>query len=226
MAYSYTQLKQFALNAGFTGKSADTAAAIALAESSGNPNAINYNDPQGSYGLLQINQKAHPGTSTTALDPQGSFNLAYNISGGGTNFRPWSTYTSGAYQQYLSGSDTTGLSIDPSLNPGLGTDPSLDHSPGATGTPSGTPGSDPTAGGTIDPLTGAPSGDTIGKGTINLPGAIGGGISSIVGAAESWISTGLIGLLAIVLVLIGLFWLVVGNPGKIVKEYAFAKAGA
>lgn len=95
--YTYPQLVQLATNAGFTGAAANTAAAIALAESSGNANNVNVNDPSGSFGLMQINQAAHPGTSITALDPQGSFNLAYQISNGGTNFNPWSTYTSGAY---------------------------------------------------------------------------------------------------------------------------------
>lgn len=99
--YTYPQLVQLASNAGFTGAAATTAAAIALAESSGNPLAVNPNDPSGSFGLLQINQAAHPGTSTMALDPQGSFNLAYQISNGGTNFNPWSTYTSGAYSKFL-----------------------------------------------------------------------------------------------------------------------------
>lgn len=99
--YSYNDLVGLAQQAGFTGASANTAAAIALAESSGVSNAYNPNDPQGSYGLMQINQAAHPGTASTALDPLGSFQLAYQISNGGTNFSPWSTFKNGAYTQYL-----------------------------------------------------------------------------------------------------------------------------
>jgi len=103
--YSYPQLVQLAQNAGFTGQNANTAAAIAMAESSGNPNSIAYNDGgkgYNSYGLMQINgvNDATVGGAQNALDPQTSFNQAYILSGG-SNFSPWSTYNSGAYAQYL-----------------------------------------------------------------------------------------------------------------------------
>jgi hypothetical protein len=100
-SYSFAQLVGLAQTAGFTGSAANTAAAIALAESGGDPTQINTADPGGSYGLLQINQAAHPGTAQTALDPLGSFQLGYEISNGGQNFAPWTTYKTGAYQQYL-----------------------------------------------------------------------------------------------------------------------------
>ena len=104
--YTYPQLVQLAQNAGFQGQNANTAAAIAMAESSGNPNSIAYNDGgkgYNSYGLMQINgvNDAAVGGASNALDPQTSFNQAYILSNGGSNFSPWSTYNSGAYSQYL-----------------------------------------------------------------------------------------------------------------------------
>lgn len=101
-ALSYSQIKQYAINAGFRGQAADTITAISLAESSGNPYAYNGRDPAGgSYGLTQING-VHHGAITAYGDPQTALNLAYSVSNGGTNFRPWSTYTNGTYETYLS----------------------------------------------------------------------------------------------------------------------------
>jgi len=103
---SAAQIYQFAINAGFTGQSAQIITAIALAESGGNPSNINYGDPLGSYGLTQINGAAWGlSTAQSALDPQTALNLAYSISNGGTNFTPWSTFTttnpSLSYGRYL-----------------------------------------------------------------------------------------------------------------------------
>ncbi len=103
---SRQQLQQYAANAGFTGASQNIITAIALAESGGNSDAYNPNDPfGGSYGVLQINGAHIVGGETThacTLDPQCSFNFAFKLSNGGQNFNPWSTYTGGAYQQYMS----------------------------------------------------------------------------------------------------------------------------
>ncbi len=97
-----SQIAQLAANAGFTGAGLSTITAISLAESGGNPGAINYNDPGGSYGLTQINAAAHGSSfAQAALDPQTALNEAFAVSGGGTNFSPWSTYNSGAYLDYM-----------------------------------------------------------------------------------------------------------------------------
>lgn len=88
------------------------AAAIAMAESGGNPCA--QGDPHGpadcsgpngtstSFGLWQIHVPAHPeyGDGSGLLDPDANADAAYKISSGGTNWTPWSTYNSGAYLQY------------------------------------------------------------------------------------------------------------------------------
>lgn len=109
--FTFPDLYQLALNAGFTGGSAQTAAAIALAESGGNPNAVNPNDPGGSFGLMQINEAAHPGLGQPALDPQTAFDTAYAISEGGTNFSPWTTFTSSAYKKFLAAAQTAQASV-------------------------------------------------------------------------------------------------------------------
>lgn len=112
--YTLAQLVDFAKGAGFQGDEAKTIAAIAYAESSGNPYAINPNDPGGSYGLTQINAAAHGPTAIRTLgDPLEAFRQAFRISGGGKNFTPWSTFNNGMYLPYasqlgLAGGSTTG----------------------------------------------------------------------------------------------------------------------
>lgn len=117
MILSHADLETLWVLAGGTRATADTAAAIAQAESGGNTNAIlntayprlpGYHppgsgaQPEYSVGLWQINELAHP-TYTTAqlLDRLQNGNAAVAISRGGASFSAWSTYKSGAYKQYL-----------------------------------------------------------------------------------------------------------------------------
>jgi hypothetical protein len=78
-------------------------AAIALAESSGNPNATNPTDNGGtqtSWGLWQISNGTHNQPVANVLNPQVNAAQAvakYNASG----FAPWGTYKTGAYRQFL-----------------------------------------------------------------------------------------------------------------------------
>lgn len=97
------QIQGYAAAAGFSGAALATAVAIALAESSGNPAAVNPNDPGGSYGLWQINMAAHPEFAGLNLaDPQTNANCAFQVYlQAGGSFTPWSTYGSGAYTAYL-----------------------------------------------------------------------------------------------------------------------------
>lgn len=103
---SASQIAQYAANAGFSGDDLATAVAIALAESSGNPTANGDTalTPGGSVGLWQINIAAHPEFEGWNLtDPQTNADAAYAVyQAAGYNFRPWSTYKSGAFAQYLS----------------------------------------------------------------------------------------------------------------------------
>lgn len=209
MAYTFPQLRQFAVNAGFTGSAADTAAAISLAESSGVPGKINWRDPQGSFGLMQINQAAHPGTASQALDPQGSFDLAYAISQGGANFTPWSTFNNGAYAANLpggmgsAGNGSTILTFDQGQNP-AGVFGDNGSGIGVTGVPgadaNGNTGgfiTDPTTGMTIPVLPGGTSNPGFGSGPGGTGGATGnnpastgqGGSLNIVGAIGGGISS-------------------------------------
>lgn len=103
------QLQSLAAHLGFPDPV--LAAAIAYAESLGNPNAVNItthpapgNAPERSFGLWQINTLAHPQyDETQLLDPTYNGQAAFTISDGGRNWTPWSTYNSGAYKPYMGG---------------------------------------------------------------------------------------------------------------------------
>jgi len=103
--YTYGQLETLWINAGGSKVLAPLMAAIALAESGGNPGALNTTDNNGtqtSVGLWQVSNGTHnyPASWTT---PQGNAAEAvakYKSQGLGA----WGTYTSGAYQQYYQGS--------------------------------------------------------------------------------------------------------------------------
>ncbi|HEV2634287.1 MAG TPA: RICIN domain-containing protein [Actinocrinis sp.] len=79
------------------------AVAIAMAESSCLPNAV-HRDSNGSQdrGLWQINSKAWPKISSTcAFQIQCNADQAYLISNAGTNWKPWATYSNGAWKRYI-----------------------------------------------------------------------------------------------------------------------------
>lgn len=104
-----TSMANLAAQAGFPSLQLSVAAAVALAESSGDPSAYNPetaagNAPgQGSYGLWQINLAAHPEFAGWNLfDPQTNANAAYIVwQKAGGSFSPWSTFKTGAYQSFL-----------------------------------------------------------------------------------------------------------------------------
>lgn len=100
MNLSAAQIQSYAAAAGFSGADLQTAVAIALAESSGNPAAIG--DSGNSLGLWQINLPAHPEFSGANLfDPQSNAQAAFAIYSAAGGFSPWSTYGSGAYAKYM-----------------------------------------------------------------------------------------------------------------------------
>lgn len=103
-SYSAAQLAWFADQAGWSNVSDRTVAvAVAMAESSGNPNAHNTSHGADARGLWQINvaSNAHPEYASTNLyDPMVNAQTAHAIwskSGWG----PWSTHNSGAYLLYM-----------------------------------------------------------------------------------------------------------------------------
>jgi hypothetical protein len=85
--------------AGFHGDALVTAVAVALAESGCNPAAAN---SSGALGLWQIHAPSHPQFSTSCLyDAQCNANAAWAVSSHGTNWGPWTVYSTGSYQSRI-----------------------------------------------------------------------------------------------------------------------------
>ena len=100
------QIAETAWAAGFTMVSRlTTAIAVCLAESGGNPDAVNRAGnvpPSTDRGLWQINSYYHPEVSDAqAFDPFGCAKAAYRISEGGMNWNPWATYTTGSFLGFM-----------------------------------------------------------------------------------------------------------------------------
>ncbi|MGW1743861.1 transglycosylase SLT domain-containing protein [Nocardia sp. NPDC001965] len=123
------QIAQLAVNVGVqNGSNLYTAAAIALAESSGRTDATNTANDNGTVdkGLWQINSvhdDKMPGADR--FDPEVNAQLMAQISDGGTNWYPWSTYNNGAYVEYLAQVQSTlgGTALTPNGGLGAGTGP-------------------------------------------------------------------------------------------------------
>ena len=113
------QLAAYAGSGGFTGGAMATMVAICLAESSGNTLDYNvYRDGSVDRGVCQINNAYHPEVSDAcAYDPGCALKAAYTISNHGTNFGAWTTYTSGAYRQFLTiaNAATSGSANNPAV---------------------------------------------------------------------------------------------------------------
>lgn len=117
-----SEIYSLAKSAGLSDGNAKTAAAIAMAESGGNPNSHNATPPDDSYGLWQINMLGSLGpnrrfiyrlSSNAALyDPPTNARVMASISQGGHNFSPWTTYTRGTYKQFINNPVTT-VSVAP-----------------------------------------------------------------------------------------------------------------
>lgn len=89
--------------AGFPAAAIPIMVAISYAESGFNTLANLVTTKEDSVGIFQINLRAHPSVSRAcAQDPFCAAKAAYTISNRGTNFNPWTVYTSGAYKQWLS----------------------------------------------------------------------------------------------------------------------------
>jgi hypothetical protein len=74
--------------------------AVACAESSKQPCVAGDNGD--SIGLWQINVPSHSEYDPNQLtDPSYNANAAFQISSGGKNWKPWTTWNNGAYKQYI-----------------------------------------------------------------------------------------------------------------------------
>ncbi len=122
MAYTFAELEWLFIHAGGGPLHAPLAAAIALAESGGCPYALagpfdirpeqrcTYRQTiaENSIGLWQINLEAHPqydfgDKGANLFRALNNAHAAVSISRQGRSFSAWSTYTNGAYRQYLPG---------------------------------------------------------------------------------------------------------------------------
>lgn len=118
VAMSMDAVADIAYGAGFRGAALETALAVAAAESGLNANAegdvalAGQKAPNGktwghSYGLWQIRTlieefgSGSPRDRKALVDAGHQARSAYAISAGGSNWRPWSVYTSGAYRKHL-----------------------------------------------------------------------------------------------------------------------------
>lgn len=115
---TYAQLEGLWINAGGPKAAAPLMAAIAEAESGGDPNRTNPTDSNGqggtqtSWGLWQISNGTHTAPSPNWNNPAVNAQLAvakYNTQGLGA----WGTYTSGAYKAFLNSSTTPDTSALP-----------------------------------------------------------------------------------------------------------------
>lgn len=104
------EIASYAKGAGLS-KDVDIAVAIALAESGGRTDAHNGVPPDDSYGLWQINMLGSMGPARRKefglsrnddlYNPATNAKAMMKISNGGTNWRPWTTYTRGTYKLHL-----------------------------------------------------------------------------------------------------------------------------
>lgn len=113
--YTYGMLKQLMTSRGVSDTDAGILAAIALAESGGNPKAINKRNSDGKwdYGLWQIHHKAS--------DPQQFLTISGNADAAVSIFKrqgfgAWTTYNTGAYKKFLGGQSPFPAAIH-DLNP-------------------------------------------------------------------------------------------------------------
>ena len=100
--WTKAELVSLAWDAGFPEDETNTAAAVAMAESGGNPDALNVGPKERSVGLWQINLRAHKSYSEADMrDPSKNAAAAFAIWSMGSSWKPWGAYTNGAYKQYL-----------------------------------------------------------------------------------------------------------------------------
>lgn len=96
------ELRALAVQVGFPDP--DVAAAVAMAESGGNPLAVRLSNVEASYGLWQVNVRAHSSYNAAELgDPLYNAQAALAIRNAAGGWSPWTTYTTGAYRKYMPG---------------------------------------------------------------------------------------------------------------------------
>jgi hypothetical protein len=95
---SLADLRSLAASVGFPDP--ELAAAVAMAESGGNPFAVG--DAGTSFGLWQVHTPSHPEfDSSQLLVASYNAHAALLISKSGTDWSPWTTFRTGAYKQFM-----------------------------------------------------------------------------------------------------------------------------
>jgi lysozyme-like protein len=127
MAYTYAQLESYWEQGGGSSVTAPIAAAIAMAESSGE-NVEQQGQPYATtgWGLWQItpgNSEPQYGTDADLLNPVNNAKAAVaKWKAAGNSFTPWTTFTSGKYLQFLQGNvpaSNTGTTATPASTTAL-----------------------------------------------------------------------------------------------------------
>lgn len=126
MSYTIAQLEEIWVQAGGDVTKAPIAAAISYAESAGNPQAVcyDYTDSAGvvrcsatpradstqfDAGLWQVASVHGYTTPDQLFDPIANAKAAIAISGNGQNWNAWSTFTNGAYKQFVNDTNVGGF---------------------------------------------------------------------------------------------------------------------
>jgi Lysozyme like domain len=100
---TFQEIEQTWINNGGNPVLAPVMAAIAWAESGGDPSNTT-GDNGTSYGLWQIHWTVHPQFNPALLtNPDYNAQAAIQLSGNGQYLHPWTTFNNGAYKQYLGG---------------------------------------------------------------------------------------------------------------------------
>ncbi|MEU6230047.1 peptidoglycan-binding protein [Streptomyces sp. NPDC047042] len=126
MKKTLAELRALAAQVGFTGNDIKIAAAVAMAESKGDPAIVG--DQQfvdhkwgPSIGLFQIRSLKHPGqfsppdtlrVAAKLKDPLYNAKTAKAIKDA-HNWKQWSTFTNGAYKQYMDGGSVGHANFEP-----------------------------------------------------------------------------------------------------------------
>jgi hypothetical protein len=99
MAYDFAGLRELALAAGVAPPNANVAAAIAMAESGGNPRAQSVT---GDFGLWQINARSWPQFDRAKLlEPTYNAQAMAIVSRTGRGWDHWTVYRTGRYKKFL-----------------------------------------------------------------------------------------------------------------------------
>lgn len=116
MPYTYQQIKEILRRAGWPEELIPLFAAVALQESSGNPRAAKVDNIEESYGLFQINVRAHPqyrGRFSLLFDPVQNARIALQIYRQQGFTAWWTTIKNGLFRQYLGDPIDESQIVDP-----------------------------------------------------------------------------------------------------------------